>query len=139
MHDKIAATHHSPFKLPGVRALLERIAVLECVQRVIPGRMTKVGGPGALRLADSGMPAGQSGRKYTILVQGTALEVFIVPVDGRLAEMEAALAAFPERVRQGNARRADEARAAAARQARLAEARERYQSRRRRGRPGQSG
>ena len=114
MHDKIATNHHSPFKLPGVRALLERIAILDCVQRVIPGRMSKVGGSGALRLADSGMLAGQSGRKYTILVQSTALEVFIVPVSGRLVEMETALPAFPEYARQGNARRADEARAAAA-------------------------
>lgn len=124
MHPKIAATHHSPFKVAGVRELLERIAALAGVERVIPGRMARVtGASGGLRLTDPGMPAGQSGRKYTIIAQGTAIELFIVPGAGRLAEVERALAAFPEYLAQGNTRRAAEARAMAARATRLAEAR----------------
>ena len=131
MHPKIVATHSTPFRLPGVRDLLERIAALDGVDRVIPGRTSAVGSSGRLRLADSGMAAGRSGRKYTILVQGTALELFIVPAAGGLAEVEAQVRAFPEYVRQGTARRADEAEAAAARAARLAEARRHHGPRRR--------
>jgi hypothetical protein len=123
MHPKIAANHSSPFKVAGVRALLERIAALDCVERVIPGRMRHVGANSGLRLTDAGMAAGQSGRKYTILAAGTSIELFVVPAGGRLAELEAALAAFPEYSAVGNARRAREAGAAAARAARLAEAR----------------
>jgi hypothetical protein len=124
MHPKIATNHHSPLKVAGVRELLERVAALACVERVIPGRMERVAGAGgALRLTDPGMPAGQSGRKYTIVAQGRAIELFVVPGDGRLAEVEQALAAFPEYLAQGNTRRAAAARAAAAREARLAEAR----------------
>lgn len=131
MHPKIAATHHSPFKLAGVRDLLERIAALDGVARVIPGRMTRVGGGGGrLRLTDAGVPAGASGRKYTILAGGVALELFVVPVDGRLAEVERALSAFPEYVAQGNVRRTAETRAAAARAARLEEARRHHGPRR---------
>lgn len=123
MHPKIVANHSSPFKITGVRALLERIATLECVERVIPGRMRQAGGNSGLRLTDSGMSAGQAGRKYIILAQGASIELFVVPAGGRLAELEAALAAFPEYNAVGNARRAREAAAAAARAARLAEAR----------------
>ena len=78
MHAKIAANHSSPFKVVGVRVLLERIAALEAVARVIPGRMTHVGGNPGPRLVDSGMAAGQSGRKYTILAGGTSIELFVV-------------------------------------------------------------
>lgn len=132
MHPKIVANHHSPLKVAGVRELLERIAALDGVERVIPGRMARTGRGGGLRLADSGMPAGRSGRKYIVLAEGTSIELFVVPGDGRLAEVEAQLAAFPEYLRQGNARRADEAAAAAARAARLAEARRHHGPGRRR-------
>ncbi len=71
MHPKIVATHSTPFRLPGVRALLERLAALDGVERVIPGRIAPAGSSGRLRLADSGMVAGRSGRKYTVLAQGT--------------------------------------------------------------------
>jgi hypothetical protein len=123
MHPKIVANHSSPFKIAGVRDLLARIAALDCVERVIPGRMRHVGGNSGLRLADSGMAAGQSGRKYAILAQGTSIELFVVPADGRLADLEAEMARFPEYAAVGNARRANEAAAAAERAARLAEAR----------------
>lgn len=123
MSSKIVATHSSPFKVAGVRELLERIAALDSVTRVIPGRMRHVGGNSALRLADAGMAAGPSGRKYTIFSEGVSIELFIVPVDGRLGELEAVLAAQPEYHASGNVRRAAEAAAAAARAARLAEAR----------------
>jgi hypothetical protein len=126
MHAKIAVNHSSPFKVAGVRDLLERIAALDPVERVIPGRMKHVGGNPGLRLVDSGMAAGQSGRKYTILAGGASIELFVVPADGRLAELERALAAFPEYRAVGNARRAAEAEAAAAHAARLADARHRH-------------
>jgi hypothetical protein len=133
MHPKIVATHSSPFKVDGVRDLLERIAALDCVARVIPGRMRHIGGNSRLRLADAGMPAGQSGRKYTVLSAGTSIELFVVPVDGRLDEVEAALATLPEYSATGNTRRAAEAAAAAARAARLAEARRHHGPRPRQG------
>jgi hypothetical protein len=123
MHPKIVANHSSPFKVAGVRDLLERIAALESVARVIPGRMRRVGGNATLRLVDSGMAAGQSGRKYTILAQGTSIELFVVPVDGRLTELESAMAMQPEYAAVGNVRRAQEAAVAAERAERLAEAR----------------
>ena len=132
MHPKIVVNHSTPFRLPGVRDLLERIAALDGVERVIPGRTAPIGSSGRLRLADSGMAAGRSGRKYTILVQGTALELFIVPAAGRLADVEAQVCALPEYVLQGSARRAVEAEAAAARAARLAEARRHHGPRRQR-------
>jgi len=131
MHPKIVVNHSSPFKIAGVRDLLERIAVLDSVERVIPGRMRHVGGNSGLRLADSGMAAGQSGRKYQLLAQGTAIEVFVVPAASRLADLEAALATFPEYHAVGNSRRAAEARVAAERAARLAEARRHHGPRRR--------
>src|SRR5262245_2229658 len=123
MHPKVVANHSSPFKVVSVRELLERIAALDCVVRVIPGRMRHVGGNSGLRLTDAGMAAGRSGRKYTILAQGASIELFLVPAAGRLAELEAAMAALPEYSAVGNVRRAAAARAAAERAARLAAAR----------------
>jgi hypothetical protein len=131
VHAKIVANHSSPFKVAGVRDLLERIAALDAAERVIPGRMKHVGGNPGPRLVDSGMVAGQSGRKYTILAGGTSIELFVVPADGRLTELERALAGFPEYSAVGNARRAAETEAATARAARLAEARHHHGSRRR--------
>jgi hypothetical protein len=123
MKPKIVMNHSSPFKVPGVRDLLERIAALESVERVIPGRMERASAGQGLRLTDAGIPAGQSGRKYTVLAHGIALELFLVPAGGGLAAMEAAVAALPEYVAQGNVRRRAEAEAAAARAARIAAAR----------------
>jgi hypothetical protein len=133
MHPKIATNHHSPFKIAGVRDLLERLATLDCVERVIPGRMAHVGGGGGLRLTDPGMPAGKSGRKYTLLARGTSMELFLVPAAGRQADLDAALRGFPEYVAQGNARRAAEATVAAERAARIAAARAHHGPRRRPG------
>jgi hypothetical protein len=125
----------SPFKIAGVRDLLERIAALDCVERVIPGRMAHVGGGGGLRLTDSGMPAGKSGRKYTLLAHGTSMELFLVPGNGRQADLDVALRGFPEYVVVGNARRAAEEAAAEARAARIVAARAHHGPRPRHGRP----
>jgi hypothetical protein len=123
MSGKIVVNHSSPFKLAGVRALLERIAAFTAVARVIPGRMSRTGEGGPLRLTDAGIPAGPGGHKYIVFSQGTAVELFVVAVAGQQLAAQTAIAGLPEYTAQGNQRRQQVAAAADARAARLAAAR----------------